>query len=248
MSYDCFLSVRTASSRLKKKCLLSFGQYNFLEHSIKRCLIFRLNPIICTTNLKEDNLICKIAKKYSVQFFRGSSNNRIKRWYDCAVHFKLAKFHTIDVDDPFFDNKSIKKSLNFLKKYDLVFPSNKSRTGGGSEGYSIKTIVLEKILSKIKNKKMDKMNIEIVDDFFKDRTFKTIVLNNSKYETSSKFRVTLDYKEDYIFLNAIRDMVGNFSSRSTINKFLDKNKYLRKINFFRNKDWKKRQKEQSNNK
>jgi spore coat polysaccharide biosynthesis protein SpsF (cytidylyltransferase family) len=60
--------------------------------------------------------------------------------------------------------------------------------------------------------------------------------------------VTLDYNEDYIFLNAIRDMVGNFSSRSTINKFLDKNKYLRKINFFRNKDWKKRQKEQSNNK
>ena len=248
MSYNCFLSVRTASSRLKKKCFLSFGQYNFLEHSIKRCLIFKLKPIICTTNLKEDNLICKIAKKYSIDFFRGSSNNKIKRWYDCAVHFNLSQFHTIDVDDPFFDDKSIKKSLNILKKYDLVFPSNKSRTGGGSEGYSIKTIVLEKILSKIKNKNINSMNIEIVDDFFKDNTFKTVVLTNSKYETSSKFRVTLDYYEDYFFLNAIRDMLGNFSSRLIINKFLDKNKYLREINFFRNKEWKKRQKEQRNKK
>jgi spore coat polysaccharide biosynthesis protein SpsF (cytidylyltransferase family) len=136
MVYNCLLTVRTASTRLKNKCLLPFGNYNFLEHSIKRCLAFNLHPIVCTTNLKIDDVICNIAKKYSVEFYRGSVNNKIKRWYDCANYFHLNNFHTIDVDDPFFDPKSIKKSLDFLKKYDVVLPSKKSRGGGGSEGYS----------------------------------------------------------------------------------------------------------------
>jgi spore coat polysaccharide biosynthesis protein SpsF len=241
MIYNCLLTVRTASSRLKNKCLLPFGNYNFIEHSIKRCLNFNLKPIVCTTSLKKDNLICNIAKKYSVKFFRGSSNNKIKRWYDCANYFNLNNFHIIDVDDPFFDDKSIKKSLNFLKKYDLVLPSKKSRAGGGSEGYSIKVEVLEKILSKLKN---NNMNIEIVDKFFKKKNINFFILPNAKYETHSDFRVTLDYQEDYFFLNIIRRKLGNFASRDKINNFLDKNKCLKKINFFRNAEWKKRQMQQ----
>lgn len=247
MIYTCLLTVRTSSSRLKNKCLLPFGNYNFIEHSIKRCLNFNLKPIVCTTTLKKDNIICNIAKKYSVRFFRGSSNNKIKRWYDCASYFNLNNFHIIDVDDPFFDDKSIKKSLEFLKKYDLVLPSKKSRAGGGSEGYSVKIEVLEKILSKLNRKKISNMNIEIVDNFFKSKKFNFFILPNAKYETYYNFRVTLDYQEDYFFLNIIRQQLGNFANRVKINNFLDKNKYLRKINFFRNKDWKKRQKEQSNN-
>jgi spore coat polysaccharide biosynthesis protein SpsF len=244
MIYNCLLTVRTASSRLKNKCLLPFGNYNFIEHSIKRCLNFNLQPIVCTTSLRNDNLICAIAKKYSVKFFRGSSNNKIKRWYDCANYFKLNNFHIIDVDDPFFDDKSVKKSLEFLKKYDLVLPSNKSRAGGGSEGYSVKIEVLEKILSKLNRKKINNMNIEIVDNFFKSKKFNFFILPNAKYETYSNFRVTLDYQEDYFFLNIIRQQLGNFAGRVKINNFLDKNKFLKKINFFRNDEWKKRQMQQ----
>ena len=248
MIYNCLLTVRTGSSRLKNKCLLPFGNYNFIEHSIKRCLNFNLKPIVCTTSLKKDNLICSIAKKYSVKFFRGSSNNKIKRWYDCAIYFNLNNFHIIDVDDPFFDDKSIKKSINFLKKYDLVFPSKKSRAGGGSEGYSIKVEVLEKILSKLKNNNINNMNIEIVDNFFKKKNINFFILPNAKYETYSDFRVTLDYMEDYFFLNIIRHQLGNFVSRSKINNFLNKNISLKKINFFRNVDWMKKQALQINKK
>jgi spore coat polysaccharide biosynthesis protein SpsF len=246
MVYNCLLTVRTASTRLKNKCLLPFGNYNFLEHSIKRCFAFNLRPIICTTNLKKDDVICSIARKYTVKFYRGSVNNKIKRWYDCMNYFSLNNVHTIDVDDPFFDPKSIKKSLNFLKRYDVVLPSKKSRNGGGSEGYSFRIEVMERILSKLKKKNINYTNIEIVDDFFKDNIFNFLTLPNAKYETTSNFRVTLDYKEDYVFLSIIRDKLGNFASRSKINNFLNKNNFLKKINFFRNMHWKKRQKKQIN--
>ena len=82
--------------------------------------------------------LIKIAKKFRINYFKGSEKNKIKRWYDCAKKFKLKYFHTIDADDPFFDPLAVIKSLELLKSYDLILPSKFSRNGGASEGYSFK--------------------------------------------------------------------------------------------------------------
>ena len=55
------------------------------------------------------------------------------------------------------------------------------------------------------------------------------------------FRMTLDYKEDFVLLSKIYSKFGSFESRKNINSYLNKNIYLRKINFFRNIEWKKNQ-------
>ena len=111
MKIFCFLTVRLNSSRLKKKCLLKFGKINVLEHNILRSLKGNICPIVCTSLNKPDSMIEKISKKYKVKCFRGSSKDKIKRWYDCAKKNKISFFHTIDVDDPFFDPFMIKKSI-----------------------------------------------------------------------------------------------------------------------------------------
>ena len=56
-----------------------------------------------------------------------------------------------------------------------------------------------------------------------------------------KVRLTLDYKEDYLFFKKIRERMGNFSHRKKINLFLKKNIKLSKINYFRNIEWSNRQ-------
>ena len=62
-----FITVRTSSTRLPQKCLLPFGEGNVLEHVIRRAKHFELDPIVCTTTEKEDDIIQKIAndEKYS---------------------------------------------------------------------------------------------------------------------------------------------------------------------------------------
>ena len=60
---------------------------------------------MCTSTDSSDDLIEKLAKKEGVKCFRGSLVNKLKRWADCANHFKINAFHTIDADDPFFDGK-----------------------------------------------------------------------------------------------------------------------------------------------
>ena len=101
VKYIGFITVRSNSSRLKKKCLLNFGKYKVVEHIIRRCMINKIKPIVCTTRHPEDNIIVKISKKLKVDFFRGSEKNKIKRWHDCCKKFKVKYFHTVDADDVF---------------------------------------------------------------------------------------------------------------------------------------------------
>ena len=224
MKFFSLITVRCSSKRLKKKCLLKFGEINVIEHIILRALKSNIIPIVCTTTNKSDFIIQKISKKYKVKCFRGSSKNKIKRWYDCAKKNKINFFHTIDSDDPFFDPTSIKKSiLKCIDNNDIVFPSEVSRAGGASEGYSFsfKAInKLNKIVNQI-NKNNNNIDTEMIEKFIDFRRFKIKVLEGSKYEIK-RARLTLDYKEDYEMLSKVRDICGNFTTRKKINNFLKK--------------------------
>lgn len=67
-------------------------------------------------------------------------------------------------------------------------------------------------------------------------------LPNQKYDLKNS-RLTLDYIEDYIFLNILREKLGHNASRKKIYFFLKKNSFYNEINFFRNLEWKRNQNE-----
>ena len=94
MKIPGFVTVRTASTRLPQKCLMPFGEVNVLEHVIQRAIHFNLDPIVCTTTDNSDNIIQEIAKNENVKCFRGSVENKLKRWLDCCDYFKINKFHS----------------------------------------------------------------------------------------------------------------------------------------------------------
>ncbi len=241
MSY-CFITVRLSSSRLKKKCFLKLEEKTILDHIILRLKKFRLIPIICTTDLKIDKGFKKFANKHKIKIYFGSNKNKIKRWLDCAKNFKIKKFHTIDADDIFFDHNSIKKSMILLNKFDIVEPSSNSRNGAATEGYSFKTVSLNKIIDKM-NLNSNKLDTEMIDNIIKksSKFLKIIKLKNARYITKKSFRLTLDYKEDFILLRKIYSKFGSYENRKNINSYLNKNLNLRNINFFRNIDWRNKQ-------
>jgi spore coat polysaccharide biosynthesis protein SpsF (cytidylyltransferase family) len=239
MKYIGIILVRSNSKRLPKKCFLSFGKYTVLEHIVRRCLHYKITPIICTSVAQNDNEIIKLAKKLKIYYFRGSENNKILRISDCCKKFNINFFHTIDADDPFFCGVAVKKSLNEIKKnnLDIIEPTESSSAGSGLVGYSVKSSIFHLI-----SKKIDKnTNTEMMWGFFKK-------INNLKIKRlkelpfAIKARLTLDYHEDYIFLETIRLLLGNFTTRKSIFYLLKKNYDLTKINMFRNKQWSKNQK------
>ena len=229
------ITVRTSSTRLHKKCLLKFGENRVIEHIIDRCLINNIEPIICTTDDSSDHILCEISNNKKIQFFRGSNINKILRWYDCATHNNLKSFVTIDADDPFFCPEEVKRSYELLlnNNYDLILPYKSSSNGSAMVGYSIKTNLLKKALEKI----------DINCDTEMAWTYLKAVKGARFIELSSpeKFevigRLTLDYWEDYIFLEALRLILGNQPKREDIFIFLKENPGILNINSFRTKEW-----------
>jgi spore coat polysaccharide biosynthesis protein SpsF (cytidylyltransferase family) len=237
-----FITVRSSSSRLSKKCFLDFFGVTVLEHVVLRCKLGDINPIICTTYNKKDDKIVKIAKKLKIKYFRGPENNKILRWLLCCKKFKLKHFHTVDADDLFFDWTAVKNSFNELikKKKDIIFPSLVSNSGGASEGYSISKKCLQKIMLMYPFLKNKNYNAEMIESFTKNNEFNCGIFKGMPYEIKNA-RLTLDYKDDYKFFKKIGEYNGNFSHRKSINNFLKNNLNLLKINFHKNIVWKSRQ-------
>ena len=147
------ITVRSESTRLPRKCFLPLGNKSVIETVIDRCRDSKIIPIICTTTSSNDDTLEELSNRLNIQFYRGSIKNKMKRWLKCAELFKLEDFHTIDADDPFFDQDLIMKSME-LRRYsnlDFVKPSLYSSNGGASVGYSIKTNYLRSIIKNTDN-------------------------------------------------------------------------------------------------
>ena len=235
-----FITVRSSSSRLPQKCFLPFGNNEtVLSHVIKRCIFYKIEPIVCTSTHKSDDSIELLANDLGVKIFRGSLDNKLKRWLNCAKFFNVDKFHTIDADDPFFDGPQMIKSMQILdeKNYDCICPTKSSSEGNASVGYSLTTDIIEKSLSRVPDETDTEMMWYFLERVKGIKMHILEEMNNNKQSV----RLTLDFEEDYWLLSFIQRMLGTYASRQDINNLFSSNPDLAKINLFRNNEWKKAQ-------
>ena len=249
--YDSLITVRTTSSRLPGKCLLRFGnEPTLLEHIIKRAVSYGLKPIVCTSIDRSDDVIEEISKKCNITCFRGSLNNKMKRWLDCAEYYNMEYFHTIDADDPYFDGDRIKYSLDLLKssKNDYIKPSVYSDSGAGTEGYSILVSFLKKVCEKYSSDALDtEMAIFYFEEFVEAR-FLTLINPEYAIEIDNNTpRLTLDFFEDYIYLNILSFVTEHVPDRIYIEKIISKFPLEFNFNLELNAIWKQNQLKKRNN-
>jgi RimJ/RimL family protein N-acetyltransferase/spore coat polysaccharide biosynthesis protein SpsF (cytidylyltransferase family) len=229
------VTVRTSSSRLPQKCLLPFGDGNVLEHIIRRAKHFGIEPIVCTSVDPSDDVIERIAAAENVKCFRGALANKLKRWADCARHFKLGAFHTVDADDPFFDGSEMQRSYAFLRDggWDMVAPTESSAAGGASVGYTLTADIVTRASAGL----ADEADTEMMwYHVAKVPGLKKATLPESEADPVVA-RLTLDYQEDYWLLESIRRVVGNLAPRAAVDDLLRRNPDLYRINWFRNEEW-----------
>ena len=235
MCFAIIVQARTGSKRFPKKILAKINGRNILEFLIDRLLqIFPKNKIIiATTKLKRDNIICYISKKKKIKFYRGSENNVLKRYLDCAKKFKAKSIIRITSDCPLIDPKLIEKMrrvfiLNKLDYLANTYPPTKSKYPDGSDIEIIKFKSLLKI-SKLSTNNEDK---EHVTNFFwkNPKEFKTKMINNKKDLSNYKF--SIDYKSDLTLVKKISEKIKAKKKHGTaeeIVSIIKKNKYMKII-------------------
>jgi spore coat polysaccharide biosynthesis protein SpsF len=125
------MQARTGSTRLPNKILKEICGKTVLEHDIYRLKEAKMidEIVVATTNLQEDKVIAEIAQKLNVNFFRGSEDDVLARYYYAAKENKGNIIIRVTSDCPIIDPKIIdsmvKKFIELKDKDNIDYLSNK---------------------------------------------------------------------------------------------------------------------------
>ena len=227
-----FISVRTGSSRLPNKSILKIKDKYTIEYvidSVKKSK-HADKIILCTTRKSEDDILCEIAKKNNIKYYRGSEENKFKRWYWAALEYNVNFFVTADGDDLFYDSQLADICFERGDGYEFV-----NGQGLYNDTYGFRFSTIENIIEKSNGRVVEPHEVSTITS---DIGLNTLVLNDVPDMLRKKdIRMTLDYQEDFDFFKTVIENLDNDFSLEDVLHYIENNKSVVDINYFREQDW-----------
>lgn len=206
------IQARLTSSRLKNKILYKVNNQQLIFFLISRVAkIENINDIIVAIpkNKKNDRLY-KLLLKKNIKVFRGSEENVLKRFYDCAKKNKIKHIARITADCPLLDIKLVNKMAMKYKYANVDYLSN-TIDRSFPDGLDVEFFSFETLKTAYFNG-IYKFDKEHVTPYIQRSSLftKQSIFNKVDY---SKIRVTLDYKDD---LEIIKKIIHYYKNPNNI--------------------------------
>ena len=205
----CIIQARTGSIRLPKKVLEKIdNNLTVLDYVINQVKYSKKieKIVVATTNLIEDDSICKNSNLQKIEYFRGSSEDVLDRFYHCAKKYSAKTIVRITADNPLIDPNIIDKIIEEYEKCDFITNTLERTFPYGTEVEVFSFSSLEKAW-KYAKKPSER---EHVTPFIRDPKNKFILKNFKNKKNISQLRYTIDKKED---LQLVKEIVKNISIR-----------------------------------
>jgi len=206
----CIVQARMGSSRLPGKVMKKIIDGYLLDYVIKQLLSSKKiqKIIVATTDLVEDNVICNHLRSQKIDFFRGSSEDVLDRYYECAKQYQVDVIVRITADNPLIDPNIVDLTINKYENQKCDLATNTiTRTfpyGTEVEVFSLKA--LEKAW-KFAKKPSER---EHVTPFIRDPENGFGLINIENDDDLSFLRYTVDRHQD---LELVKEITKNISKR-----------------------------------
>lgn len=192
---------RNGSKRLPFKSVLTLSGYPTLLHIIKRVKLLEDSEnkiIVATSQNNEDDIIADLCKTNKINCYRGHPTNVLSRFQHLAKKYNPENIIRVTGDCPLINPIIINQLISIIKKKEIDYASNTiQRTF--PHGFDVE-IFKSSIIKEFNNPSEN--DIEHVTPFIynskKYKLFSLIDKNNN-----SSFRLTLDTKYDYFFINKL---------------------------------------------
>ena len=229
------IPIRNSSTRLPNKSLKKIkNNLRSIDIVIERAKKTNFFVILTTSTESSDDVLVDIAKEHSIAIFRGSLNNKIKRWYDCLKTFEIQNALIVDGDDLCFDYDIGIRSIQQLTSSSSELITHTKNIVPGFFTYAMTFNAIEKLYSFARS---DSIDTDVIDKFIKKANLKTNFITLKSHEQNKDIRLTLDYVEDLEFFRKLYEHVDILDDGKTIVKFLEENESIVDINLFRHKDF-----------
>ena len=227
------IQARMGSSRLPKKVLMNIEGKFLLQHIIEFVKHSELTDkiVVATSTSSEDDKIIELCKSLNVDYFRGSKEDVLGRYYECANHFQGDIIVRITADNPLIDPTLIDKAVKICKEGQCDYVSNMINQSYPL-GYLVEVFTF-KILKKMHENVLDKQSREHVTYDIRKNPNRYRIKEFFAPKNYSNWRLTVDFKEDIELISKIFSKLyvpNSYIKFESVLKFLNENNDLLKIN------------------
>lgn len=229
------VQARMGSTRLPNKVLLDIEGEPTLWRVINRLSYTKTvdEIIIATTESPSDDAIENFAKENGIKYFRGSENDVLDRYYQCAKNHQADTIVRITADCPLIDPRVVDKIVGFFKEhqdiYDYVSNVIPPTFPDGLDTEVFSFSALEKAWKEAKyTSEREHVTAYIYKNPNKFKLYN--ITNDIDY---SALRWTLDTENDLIFIREVYKMLGKDNEifyMEDVIQLLNKNPELKNIN------------------
>lgn len=224
---------RLGSTRLPKKILKEVKGLSLLQHQVNRLSKMNIPLFVATTIEPTDDLVEKYCEKKGIKVFKGSEQNVLERFYNCAKYFGLTTIIRITSDCPLIAPELIQKGVEIFQEnqQNNLYVSNViKRTYPRGFDFEIFSFKL-----------LERTYQEATEDYEKEHVTPYIWEQNEKrgikimhvagLEDNSKYRITVDTDYDFKLIEKlILEHNADQLSANEIIRVLKNNPELVKIN------------------
>jgi len=197
------IQARTSSKRFPKKVLATIQNKPLIWHVINRAKKVKgVKQIILTTTKEvEDKVLVNIANNSKILSFVGSEKDVLNRYFQCALKYEADPIIRITGDCPLIDPEIISKLLRVFRKnqFDYLTNTLNPTFPDGLDVEIFSFLALEKANSRAKLRS----EREHVTPFIKKKSNKFTIHNYENEIDLSKYRLTVDRKEDLVLIRKI---------------------------------------------
>jgi spore coat polysaccharide biosynthesis protein SpsF len=212
------LTVRMKSKRLPRKAILKIKGKTIIEHLIDRVKLAKIPDMIvlCTSTHPDDEILCKIAERNNILFFRGSENDKLYRYLYAARKFGFDYMIDVSGDNIFPSIEYIDLFANAFKNYEYDAIICKGLPLGCTPvGLKIKAI------EKICEMKSEEDTEAYLPYFFESKIFNVKCFYAKPELNRPDIRLTIDYKEDYELIKKIFEMLNMEKNKIPLRRIIE---------------------------
>ena len=224
MNTVVFIQARLGSTRFPGKIFSKYKNTTMLEVLLKRLsLSKKINKIIFLIPDNKENIPLKsFIKKLGYNFFCGSEENVLSRFYFAAQKFKPTTIIRITSDCPLIDPFILDKMIEKYNESKFDYLSN-TINPTYPDGFDVEIFSRKTLSLTFKNAYLDYDKEHVTPYIKREKIFN--IYNYSQNKNYSDIRITLDTRQD---LKKIKTVLNYFSPRLDF-KFLDILKIPKKI-------------------
>ncbi|KYC54028.1 MAG: 3-deoxy-manno-octulosonate cytidylyltransferase [Candidatus Methanofastidiosum methylothiophilum] len=225
------IQARMGSTRFPNKMMERVGSKPLISLVIDRVgkstLIEKV--ILATTTKKDDDVLIQIAIEKNIDFFRGSENDVLDRFYNAAKKYKVDTIVRITGDCPFIDPVVIDQVIGLHLEAKSDYTSN-IKPPTFPDGLDVEVFSFISLEKAWKEAKLNSEREHVTPYIWKNnKLFKIVNLFNKK--DLSNIRLTIDEKEDLVLIKEIIKYINieNFTIEDII-LTIENNPYMLEIN------------------